>query len=177
MNSETIKLCLDLNIWLALIIADTKGQKGTSVQKLVTILRSGYYNFYMIELIISWKMLNGLSLNIQKKLNVSENRAKFFVETVKAYSEISPSITLGGGTTPLKDEEDADVLETALAGKADLLITRNFKDFITYNDTYIITLDRHAIHYGIEHQLHIVDPGLALQWLKTDSIPNIPPLP
>jgi len=88
------------------------------------------------------------------------------------------TLTLGGtGIIPLRDKEDAKVLETALAGKVDLLITRNFKDFITYNDTSIIIQDRHAVHYGVNHNLHIVDPGLAMQWIRGDKIPHIPPNP
>jgi len=53
------------------------------------------------------------------------------------------------------------------------LVTRNFKDFITYNDTQIIKEKGHAIPIGNSHKLHIVFPPLARQWIRATYIPTI----
>jgi predicted nucleic acid-binding protein len=58
----------------------------------------------------------------------------------------SPQLSLGGtGVIPIRDTEDAHVLETAIAGKADVLITANFKDFIS-KDTEVVIPGRHAVY-------------------------------
>ncbi len=41
----------------------------------------------------------------------------------------APYAVLGGGVQPLLDPEDQAVLETAVAGGADLLVTNNMEDF------------------------------------------------
>lgn len=42
----------------------------------------------------------------------------------------SPYVVLGGGVQPVRDSEDGGVLDTAIAGNSDLLVTNNIKDFL-----------------------------------------------
>lgn len=87
-------------------------------------------------------------------------------------------LTLGGtGVIGLRDTEDAHVLETAIAGKADFLVTANFKDFIINRDTKIEIPDRHAIYYSSAHSLQIVHPYLMVEWLRIGDLPRIPSPP
>jgi predicted nucleic acid-binding protein len=66
---------------------------------------------------------------------------------------------------------DLHVLETAIAGKSDFLITANFKDFMVRRDTQIKIVDRHAIYYSSAHSLQIVHPYLMVEWLRNGAIP------
>jgi predicted nucleic acid-binding protein len=75
----------------------------------------------------------------------------------------------------LRDIEDAHVLETAIAGKADFLVTANFKDFIVDRDTKIKIPDRHAIYYSSAHNVQIVHPYLMLEWIRRGDLPKISP--
>jgi hypothetical protein len=49
-----IRLCLDLNIWCASLLSDRKGKQNSSSQSLVTIIREGYCEIGLVQLIISW---------------------------------------------------------------------------------------------------------------------------
>ncbi|KYC38258.1 hypothetical protein WA1_38630 [Scytonema hofmannii PCC 7110] len=72
---------------------------------------------------------------------------------------MGPHLTLGGtGVVMLRDGEDAHVLEAAIAGRAKVLVTGNFKDFISNNDTQVIEMGRYAIHSTPTHTLHIAHP-------------------
>jgi hypothetical protein len=79
---------------------------------------------------------------------------------------------------PLRDAEDGHILETAKAahpesaGRADFLITANFKDFITKN-TAVVALDRYATHQSPDCTVHIVYPYLMMEWLRTGKLPDL----
>jgi len=176
--SNVLRLCVDLNIWCAALLADLKGRQGTSSQSLVEIVRQGVCPLGSVQLVISWGMLNRLRLVLEKNLTVSRSAADLYIDTIRGYAELNPAssgpqLTLGGtGVIPLSDTEDAHVLETALAGRATVLVTANFKDFIS-NDTRIIALGRHAIHTAPTHILHIAHPYYMMNWLRTGQIPEI----
>jgi hypothetical protein len=42
-GNRMLRLCLDLNIWVAALLADRKGRTNTGSQYLVEIVRSGSY--------------------------------------------------------------------------------------------------------------------------------------
>jgi predicted nucleic acid-binding protein len=111
-------------------------------------------------------------------LKVSEQTADAYLSAIAAYAHLgalgaSPQLTLGStGVIPLRDTEDGHVLETAIAGRADFLITANFKDFITKN-TAVVALDRYAIHQSPDGTVHIVHPYLMMEWLRTGKLPDL----
>jgi predicted nucleic acid-binding protein len=175
--SDILRVCLDLNIWCAALLADGKGRENTASQSLVAMIRQGVYLSHPFQLVISWGMLDRLRKVLTQDLKVSAQTADFYLSTITAYAHLgalgaSPQLTLGGtGIIPLRDTEDAHVLETAIAGKTDFLITANFKDFITKN-TAVASPDRHAIHHNPDCIVHIVHPYLMMEWLRTDKIPD-----
>lgn len=68
--TSVLRLCLDLNIWCAALLADLKGRQGTSCQCLVEIAQQGLCTLGPAQLIISWGMLNRLRLVLERNLNV-----------------------------------------------------------------------------------------------------------
>jgi hypothetical protein len=100
-----LRLCLDLNIWVAALFADGKGRTNTASQYLVEVVRSGNSPAGSISLVISWGMLDELRSVLIEHLNLSE-------ETATSYT-------------------------MAIAGRADFLVTANFRDFIVERDTMI----------------------------------------
>jgi predicted nucleic acid-binding protein len=169
-----LRLCLDLNIWVAALLADRKGRSNTSSQYLVEIVSSGLYSTGESSLVISWGMLDELRSVITEHLKLSPETAETYVSTIEAYAKLGAQLTLGGtGIIGLRDKEDAHVLETAVGGRAEFLVTANFKDFIVDRDTKIEIPDRHAIYYSSAHSLQIVHPYLMVEWLRIGSLPNI----
>lgn len=175
--TKVIRLCLDLNIFCAAIIADKKQHKNTACQELVKAIRQGFCNAGKTQLIISWGMLNTLKSVLVEKWGMDEKMADLQIDAIKTYSETgagsrSPQITLGGtGIINLSDLEDAHVLETAMAGKSTVLVTSNFKDFLSKN-TEIIIPDKHYIYSTANNKIHIVHPFTMMDWIRNNSIPS-----
>jgi predicted nucleic acid-binding protein len=160
--------CLDLNIWCAAILADLKQNQGSACQNLVSIVQTSKSHFGSVELIISWGMLNRLHA-VLLRLQISPEYAFNYIDNIRAYTSLNPSLTLGGtGVIPLQDVEDRHVLETAIAGKADFLITANFQDFQS-KETQIIIPSRHYLYQSPNHKIHIVHPYLMMEWIRKGS--------
>jgi len=177
--TNVLRLCLDLNIWCAALLADKKGKQGTASQSLVMMTRQGYCVLGPVQLVISWGMLNRLRLVLERDLKIPQLFAELYVDTIKKYAElgplgVGPQLTIGGtNVLALRDSEDAHVLEAALAGRAKVLVTANFDDFIVKkNDTSVIEPEMYAIHTAPAHTLHIAHPKMMMNWLRLGQIPN-----
>lgn len=171
--NNSLYLCLDLNIWCAALLANSKGRQGTACQSLVEIVRRGTCNLGTVELVISWGMLNRLQqvLQTQPKLRVLQDDALTYINLISIYAQLSPQLTLGGtGIIPISDIEDQHVLETALAGRATILVTANFQDFLA-KDVEIIVPERHGIYRSPSHSFQIVHPYLMMNWFNEGNIP------
>jgi predicted nucleic acid-binding protein len=135
--SAVLRLCLDLNIWCAAFLADRDGRQNTSAQLLVDAVRSGHCPLGPVQLVVSWGMLDRLRKVFVTDWQVDRATTDQLMEAIAHYSQLGPDatgplLTLGGaGIMPLRDAEDAHVLDTAIAGDADLVATANFKDFLT----------------------------------------------
>lgn len=170
--SKVIRICLDLNIWCASLLADFKSRNETACQILVKIIRQRKCSLGKVKLIISWGMINRLQKVLEQDLQVSSSIAKNYLNVICEYENYQPQLTLGGsGVIGIQDTEDSHVLETCLASQADILVTANFKDFIN-KDTKIIVEQRYAIYSNANHSLIIVHPFLMIEWLKSGQIPD-----
>lgn len=173
-----LRLCLDLNIWCAALLADRKGKQGTASQLLVESVRLGYCSLGPVQLVISWGMLNRLELVLEEKLGIAHLAANLYVDSIREYAELGPSgvapqLTLGGtGVVALSDTEDAHVLETALAGRVSVLVTCNLKDFKS-NDTHVVVPEQHLIYKTPTHTLHIIHPKEMMSWLQRRQMPML----
>ena len=162
---DELRLCRDLNIWCAALISDLKGKQSSACQCLVSIAESGLCMLGPVQLIVSWGMLNRLHSVLVEKLGIPSSLAEEYIDQIREFAEIGPTgdgpqLTLGGtGVIGLKDEEDAHVLETALAGRAGVLVTSNFKDFVSgsvLNQMSIVEPGKHAIYRTPNHSFHVV---------------------
>lgn len=177
--TNVLHLCLDLNIWCAALLADKKGKSCTASQTLVMMACQGCCVLGPVQLVVSWGMLNRLRLVLERDLKIPQLLAEVYIDTIKKYAELGPlgagpQLTLGGtNVLALRDSEDAHVLESALAGRAKVLVTANFDDFILKkNDTLVIEPDMYAIHTAPAHTLHIAHPKRMMDWLRLGQIPD-----
>jgi hypothetical protein len=133
-SGRAIRVCLDLNVWAAHATAQANGLEGGSSSMMVGFARQGYCPLGPFQLIASWRMLDMLR-HVLVRLGHDSERAAGFVADVTAMTRAgplawSPHLVLGGtGVMPLRDAEDAAVLEVAVAAGADLLVTFNMVDF------------------------------------------------
>ena len=111
-----LRLCIDLNIWVAALLADRKGRSNTASQYLVEIVRSGVSPVGEVSLIISLGMLDELRSVIIEHLGLNLDIADAYISAIEEYAKLGVQLTLGGtGVIALRDTEDLHVLETATA--------------------------------------------------------------
>jgi predicted nucleic acid-binding protein len=167
----TLRVCLDLNVLVANLLARAKGRQGTACQALVAAVRRGRCAAGPVQLVISWGMLDRLEDVLRHQLGIARGTAQRYRASLAALavagpSGLPPSLTLGGtGVVPLHDVEDRHVLETALAGRADWLVTANLADFIAPGDDVVIE-DRLVVRRAPPRELQLVHPFLAAAWLR-----------
>ncbi len=128
-----LNLVLDVNVWVNNYKSLWEGRTGSAAQQLVASAIGGSCRLGEIQPIISLAMLDTLQ-SVLVRLGFSEDQAEIARSTVEASAaggvlNIPPIIVIGGGIQPVMDEEDRSVLETAIAGRADLLVTSNIQDF------------------------------------------------
>jgi len=164
------RLCLDLNVWLGAILSERLDRRGTAAQTLVDAVRSGFRSRGPVALVVSWGMLNRLR-EVLVRFEFGAAEAERLVQVIATIARDGPSLTLGGvGVLPFDDEEDRHVLETALAGGADMLVTQNLRDFVDQGTRTLVT-DR---CYGVESadgKLLIVHTYTAAAWLRGEDPP------
>jgi PIN domain len=170
-----LRLCLDLNIWCAAFLADKSGRTGTAAQELIAIVRRGECALGLTQLVISWGMLTRLRKVLVDDWEVDPSLAEAYTAVITGYARLGPAgvapyLLLGGtGVMPLRDSEDAHVLEVAMAGLTDVLVTRNFGDFTNYR-TDVLVPGRVALHHGVGHDVVIADPRDMLTWVRAGRI-------
>jgi predicted nucleic acid-binding protein len=170
-----LRLCLDLNVWVADLLAARKGRSRTVAQSLVDVVRDGRCALGSVQLVISWGMLDRLHLVLTREFAVERGLADTLVNAIatlarRGPSGTSPYVLLGGtGVLPLRDPEDRGVLETALAGQARVLVTHNFSDFLS-KDTEILAPGRVAVARHGGREVIVVVPPVMLQWVRQGAI-------
>jgi predicted nucleic acid-binding protein len=172
-----LRLCLDLNIWCAHLISERKGYRGTAVQLLTDIAMQGRCAVGSVQLVISWAMLNRSRKVLDRDLKIDAFVADALIASIIAAAGAGPRgefphLVLGGtGILPLRDEEDAHVLDVALASRSHLLVTKDFDDFVTRHSE-IVTADRVCIHRRADWDVVIAHPADAVAWLRQGLFPS-----
>jgi predicted nucleic acid-binding protein len=119
-------------------------------------------------------MLNRLRQVLEEKFEASRQKVDQYLEAIVGYAQLEeaygPSLTLGGtGLLPLTDEEDAHVIDTAIAGESDILVTANFRDFLPRH-VEVLAHERLARFRHPKGDLLIAHPYVAGEWLEAGRI-------
>jgi predicted nucleic acid-binding protein len=169
------RLCLDLNVWCAAFLADSKGRQGTAAQMLVESARLGACSLGPVQLIVSWGMLDRLRKVFTADWKVDRVTTDEMIELIASYARLGPDaggpqLVLGGtGLLPLADTEDAHVLDTAVAGRADILATANLRDFLP-RGVEMLAPARLARFDHPKGRLLIAHPSMVREWLIAGRI-------
>lgn len=136
--SAALRVVLDVNVWVANLLATSRGRQGTASQRIVSMVANGRWGGEgrASQLVISIEMLATLE-RVLKRKGASSEGSDAYVEAIKVMmkygpDELDPYIVFGGREQfGMSDVEDAGVLATAFAARASLLVTDNLKDFHT----------------------------------------------
>jgi predicted nucleic acid-binding protein len=164
-----LRVCLDLNVWLGAFLSEKLGRTETATQTLVDAVRTGVCEQGPVSLIVSWGMLNRLQ-SVLTEQGFDAQRAIRLIEVISTYAREGPSLTLGGiGVLPLDDEEDRHVLETAFAGRADLLVMQNLRDFAAANVQTLVENLAYGAARGVDKIL-ILHTNPAAAWFRGERL-------
>lgn len=132
-----LRVLLDVNVWVANLLASARGRRSTAVQKLIATIADGKLaDGGDVQLVVSHEMLETLEV-VLDRLGATQASTEAYVDAIKGImrfgpEELDPYLLLGGREQfAMADVEDAGVLATAFASKADLLVTDNLKDYRT----------------------------------------------
>ena len=180
--AEMLRLCLDVNVWVShYLAAARRPDLMTASGRLVRIAFAGTCGLGPVQLIISHAMLDTLAF-VLRRIPVTAPFADMARDQIEAaagggYLAEPPSIILGGTAAyPLLDQEDAGVLNAAMAGGANLLVTSNIGDFIrgprARTDTTVLSMrGEEPDGIRLDHPKHpggltIALPARAAEWLR-----------
>ena len=141
---RALHLCVDINVWVAFLMAAQAGRTGTSAQRIVAAARDMKLADRPIQLVMSLEMADTLE-RVLTRVGFSAARAHDFanaaIDLVRAGPDrLDPHLLVSGrDQLAMHDREDAGVLALAIAAKVDLLVTDNLKDFRTKDGETIKT--------------------------------------
>ena len=130
-----VRMLLDVNILISDVLSRAAGKNGTTSQKLVDAMLSGVLGGHEVQLVISIAMLDtfrDVLLRLGSKQEAVEAAAAALLDLTRNGPDgLDPYLLLDSSDVPfqLSDKEDAAVIATAFAGRADILVTDNLSDF------------------------------------------------
>jgi predicted nucleic acid-binding protein len=129
-----IRICLDLNVWVADFLGTRRGRRSGSGPWLADAVRNATSPAGPLQLVVSFGMLDRLALVLVRDFSAEPLAADAAMRAIGAIAALGPAgdysyVVIGGGVYPIRDTEDRHVLEVAVAGEADVLATANLADF------------------------------------------------
>ena len=177
--ARLIRLCLDLNVWVADFLADRRNRRTGSSAWLVDAVRLGASAAGPVQIVVSVGMLERLQIVLIREFRLDPDFATALTARIENLAAAGPAgdhpyLLLGGtGVLPLRDEEDRHVLDVAVGGQADLLATADLADFTGAQFKPLRDWTGAVVYQRPTGQhLLIAHPDLATNWLRTGNIPS-----
>lgn len=176
LTAGALRVCLDLNVWVANLLAGRLGRTGTATQTCVAAVQRGATSFGDAQLVISWGMLTRLRAVLEDKLALPSEVVGPYLAAIAASARVgapgAPLVVLGGtGAMPIRDAEDAHVVAVAVAGYADVIVTANFADFVPYQ-AVVVQPDRVAVLAHAAGRLVVAHPAAFAEWVRGGALPG-----
>lgn len=140
----TPRVCVDLNVFIAAELATQRGRSGGLPTRVLEAVERRE-----ITLVLSLNMAERLAARLEDAAGLPSEEAQELALSYAALAEPpglltrrQPVVALGRGAHA---EEDARVVEAALAGQADYLVTYNVADFLPATTPHSTT-GRPSIH-------------------------------
>lgn len=125
---------LDVNVLVAAQNANRAGRAATISQRALQYVTSGTIHGTPVQIAVSFKMIDtfrDVLLRNGYRADAVESAADALIDLMRHGPRmIDPYMVFGGTPDPsLRDVEDGGVLATALAARADVLVTNDLSDF------------------------------------------------
>jgi predicted nucleic acid-binding protein len=199
-DDRVVRLALDVNVFIADILSRRQRRRNTATIRIVDAVRNGICQAGPVQLITSVPIIETFANVLQRRLgydaHMAEERAWILEEyTRQGPMQSLPHVTVGAGYIPFATEaemrqsieshlkrkdidklfheiqDDRYVLETAIAGNADILVTSNIDDFC--RDPAIKLQRADVVLYPFANRtLVIATPQFTSYWLDQGIIPD-----
>jgi hypothetical protein len=174
-----MRICVDLNVWVSDQLAFAGGRSDSSASQVINAVNARRFGSLPLQLVMSMQMLDNLRIVLVERVKAGEDRAVAFIDAIEATirtgpDRLDPYLIMGGAAKfALSDRE---VLATAFAGEAELLVTSNLKHFRTDKCEVVETTtvktgkgprQLHAqIHTSGDRWLIVADPIDVADWIR-----------
>ena len=188
-SRSVLRICLDVNVWIAYLLALQHGRTGTAPMRLVAMVQAFAAGEIPLQLTVSQEMLGTLE-TVLRRQGLPDRLADAFPRVVDGLMRVGPEklnppvLTAGRDQLAMNDREDAGVLAFCIADRVDLLVTDNLVDFVT-NDSERRNTQRVGRSNGTTRQLFtllheradgvslvVAHPIDAVAWLANGCRPN-----
>jgi predicted nucleic acid-binding protein len=169
-----MRVCADLNVWIAAQLARRDRHEGTTSQRIEQWLTDGDGVLGPVQLVVSWPMLDQLAQVLTHGFGVSAQDAREYVDALAQVAQagsmgFAPADTLGDpGVIDVRDPVEPLALQTAFAGQADVLITANFAA-ITDPSFTVLVPDSSGALVRDGHRLRVVHPRRMGQLMRDEE--------
>ena len=189
MAMSPLRVCLDANVWVGFLLAESKGHADTVASRLVGFVTDVGRSEVPFQIVLTHELLDTLR-RVLTRLGFAMATTEAFLASLVDLAATGPDrdgpslLVSGRDQIAMDDREDAGILASCFAGRADLLVTDNLRDFQTNDadrlDTRSVrTRDQrrrqlflliHERQDGVA--LVIMHPVDALSWLSAGVRPT-----
>lgn len=187
-GAAALRVCLDINIYIARQLAAQSRRAGGAASALVDIARDMTCEAGPVQLVMSLQMIGTLE-DVLGRLKFQPQSISDFTAALVGLMKMGPEgfdpfLSPGSGGLAMKDTEDAGVLASRIASRVHLLVTDNLDDF-RFNDVERIVTREIPRRDGRKFQLYaviyerndgvgivIAHPIDALEWLRMGLRPT-----
>lgn len=197
---RTIRLALDINVFIADILSAANGRRNTAASILVEAVRSGTCPAGPVQLVTSLPIIENYANVLVRRLGhdavIAEEKAWILQQyALEGPMPGHPYLSVGGGYIPFETEQelrqsianhlgrpeadklfheiqdDRYVLETALAGRADILATADVAGFAKGP---VIEFERNDVLLFpfADRAFVIAAPRFVVYWLSQGIVPE-----
>lgn len=175
-----LRLMLDVNVLVSRLLALREGVSGTASSLLFDACVEGQSRLGPLAPVASLDMIGTLR-RVALRLRIPDEAVEAMVDAIEGSFVGGPGLgplhaVVGGGVMPMRDAEDRGVMEAAVAGGVELLVTDNLKDFTSPNRA---DLDCEAVADGVflyrnprlPEDMVIARKDQAFRWLLRGAAP------
>lgn len=201
MNGERIiRLAVDINVFVADILSSRPQGRASASTRIIEAVREGRCPAGLVQFIASLPMIENFADVLRRRLGYSRSNADEKAWLLEQYAldgpmPSGPYVSVGSRYIPFETEEqlrkaaetqlgpenaeklfnevqdDRYVLETALAGRADILVTADLAGF-RKGSAVRFTRDDVLLFPLADRALVIASPHFASYWLFQGTVPD-----
>lgn len=175
-----LRVMLDVNVLISRLFALRSGRSDTASALLFNACVDGQCRLGPLAPVASLDLLRTFR-RVAERSGVPDKEIEAMADVIEGSfvggSGMGPlHAVVGGGILPMTDLEDQGVMEAALAGRVELLITENLRDFTSQARADLacepvsdgVFLFRHAL---LSYSMVIARKDRAFQWLMRGLAP------